>query len=352
MTDNVPSSVLEGMASLIEAAGQDPVTVAEAIGLNSEALYRSDILISEIKVNDLLEEAALACNDRFFGLHSGQLKRFDTLGPIWLLARNANTIGEGLMQVAQNLAVHSQGLSVTTEDDQQGSGMLIGFELVRLTSGGADATFKHTGFIQIIEHAMSIMCQELRCSLGEKWRPQFAQFRHAKPDNLAPLQQVFGPHLFFNQDVNAIQIYQADVLAPNSRNARRIVSREAKQLLKRSLESTIGHGEGFVQRVSRIIRTLLNDQGVSANDVAETLGVPLRTLQYRLKKNNTSYQALYDNVREDLARHYLSKSELPASAISERLHFNDTAAFSNFFRARIGCSPRAYLKRLKDQENG
>ena len=79
----------------------------------------------------------------------------------------------------------------------------------------------------------------------------------------------------------------------------------------------------------------------------DALNVKPRTLQYRLKYNQSSYQALYDAARLDLARHYLKKSDLSIAAVSERLHFKDCAAFSRFFKARMGHTPRAYASRAR-----
>jgi AraC-like DNA-binding protein len=72
--------------------------------------------------------------------------------------------------------------------------------------------------------------------------------------------------------------------------------------------------------------------------------LPQRTLRYRLKQNNTGYQTLYDTARQDIAKNYLINSDLSISAIAERLHFTDTAAFSNFFKRGAGMSPRVYAK--------
>jgi transcriptional regulator GlxA family with amidase domain len=81
--------------------------------------------------------------------------------------------------------------------------------------------------------------------------------------------------------------------------------------------------------------------------VADSLNIKLRTLQYRLKQNQTSYQALYNTARLDLAKHYLKKSDLSVAAVSERLYFKGCAAFSRFFKDRAGYTPRAYAKRTR-----
>ncbi len=346
MADTIPSHVLEGFAGLIEQAGQDPVAIAKSVELNPAALYRSDILVSEVKINDLFEEAARVCNDRFFGVKAGQLKGLDMIGPLWLLAQHERSVGEVLRLLSEKMALHTQGFSMLVYDEGE-SGISLAVEIAKLRLDLFQAAPKNTSVIQVVEHSMTVICKELRGSLGLHWFPRYVQFRHSAPGDLMLLQKEFGEHLYFNQDVNAIHLSREDALAPNYRNPNNTISSEAKKLVSRSLEASIGQSMSFVQRVGRIIRTLINEQGVTANDVARTLNIPLRTLQYRLKKHNTSYQAQYDKVREDLAKHYLAKSELSVSAIAERLHFNDTAALSKYFKSRVGVTPSEYAKRKR-----
>jgi len=346
MVENVSSYVLEGVATLIEQAGQDPVALAKRVELNPAALYQSDILINEVKVNDLFEEAAKACGDRFFGLKIAAIKGLDMLGPLWLLARNASTVGESINLLADNMAIHTQALTAHVVDEE-GAGISLNVEISRQKLGVFQTAPKNTAITQMVELSLAVICKNLRGSLGAGWVPRYAQLRHAAPTDLKPLRKVFGEHLFFNQDVNAIHLSLEDLQTSNCRNPLKRISSDAHKVVTRDLESSVGQGVSFVQRVGRIIRTLINDQGVTAGEVAKTLNIPVRTLQYRLKKHNTSYQALYDKAREELAKHYLTKSELSVGAISERLHFTDTAAMSKFFKKQVGHSPREYANRAR-----
>ncbi len=196
-----------------------------------------------------------------------------------------------------------------------------------------------TGRVQVIELGLAISCYELRRLLGNSWRPDYVQFRHAAPDVMAPLQRVFGENLHFNQDVNAIHLRPEDY-----NHQLRSVPDVDRKVFQRELETSVGHGMPFALRVDRIIRLLINDAGCSVETVADALNTNSRTLQYRLKQNQTSYQALYDIARIDLAKHYLSNSDLSIAAITERLHFTDAATFSRFFKKQTGHSPRKYSK--------
>lgn len=341
MRDDISSLVLEGVAELVAKAGYRASELAVRVGIDPEALYRSDLIVSEAQVNDLFEEAAKVCNDRFFGLKLAQFKGLDSLGPLWLLLRSATTVGESLTLLAENMGLHSQGLSASMVRDAT-AGVSLRVEVRPPPVGGVHRRPLNRSITQMVELSLALTCKELRRYLGSDWKPRFVQFRYAAPSDLSALRQVFGEQLFFNQDVNAIHLSDAECLQPTHSR-----SSGAQALFKRQLESQLGPSMAFVQRVTRIITLLVNEHGSTVGKVAEALGIPLRTLQYRLKKNATSYQTLYDQVRLELAKHYLMKSELSVGAISERLHFADTAALSNFFRRKVGCSPKVYLQKVQ-----
>jgi len=342
MRSNISSLVLEGFAELVQQFGQSPKEIAERVGIAPEALYRSDLIIDEVRVNDLFEEAAKVCAERFFGLKLAQFKGLDSLGPLWLLVRTASTVGESLTLLADNMGLHSQGLRANMVRDGN-AGVAMHLEVQLPSSASSSPSPQGSNSItQMVELSLALTCKELRRYLGSQWFPRFAQFRYAAPENLAPLRQVFGEHLFFNQDVTAIHLSDAECLQPTTS-----LNKSAQGVIKRQLESQVGQASSFVQRVRRIITLLINEQGSSAGEVADALSIPVRTLQYRLKRQGTSYQKLYDASRLDLAKHYLVKSELSVGAISERLHFMDTAALSHFFKRHEGCSPKAFVARAR-----
>jgi AraC-like DNA-binding protein len=337
MAKLVPSRVIDGTARLVETYGQDPELICQRIGLNIEALYNPDILISQLAVSDLFEECAQRCNDRFFTLKLAQLQGLDMLGPIWLLMRNAKTVGEALEVFAANIELHASGQSVYI--DRQKRGISLSLEIRKLKLAPREKRPVHTHFEQVIDHWLALCIYELRRMLGNRWRPDYVQLRCTQPDQIAPLQLLCGDNLYFNQDVNAIHINQRDfehTLANDAIHGRQVIEHE--------LGAGIGYGLPFVLRVDRMIRLLINTDSCTAIEVANAMNMKLRTLQYRLKLNQSSYRLLYDEARLDLAQQYIRTSELSIGAIAERLHFKDNAAFTSFYKRVTGRTPTEYRR--------
>jgi len=325
---------LQGVSELIRSYGQDPDALARKVGLDPQALYETGITIESRHVINLHEEAARACKDRFFALKLAQVQGWDILGPIWLMIRSADTVKAALQAIADHLELHTSGVSAfLVEEDYR---TVFCYE-VRKQALGAEV-LDHSE-VQVIELGLAMSCYELRAILGNEWRPQYVQFRHAAPYNPEPLQQVFGEHISFNQDRNAIHLTGEDSNQPLAK------SRPAyRQILQREIQSRLGDTIPFALKADRTIRLFINESGCSIKQVATTLGVSSRTLQLRLKDEGKTYQQLYDQARLEIAIQYLENSNLPITAIAERLQFTHTGAFSRFFKQKMGCPPRDLLQ--------
>jgi len=79
--------------------------------------------------------------------------------------------------------------------------------------------------------------------------------------------------------------------------------------------------------------------------MAQQHNIAVRTMIRRLKQEGTSYQALMDDVRGELARWYLQHSTLSIEMIAERLGFVDTSNFSRVFKRWHQETPSAFRQR-------
>ena len=92
-------------------------------------------------------------------------------------------------------------------------------------------------------------------------------------------------------------------------------------------------------RVKSVLLELLPSGKSAVADIARHLAMSTRTLQRRLTAEGTSYQAVLDRVREELAMHYLKNSSLPSAQISFLLGFKDPNSFFRAFQAWSGSTP-------------
>ena len=112
-----------------------------------------------------------------------------------------------------------------------------------------------------------------------------------------------------------------------------ILTRAADELHRRApAEPTIA------AQVSRVLRDALRTDDGHVDRVAKRLGLTPRSLQRRLRDEGTSFQAVREQVRHELARRYLD-DRLSISEISFLLGFSEPSAFFRAFKRWTGMTP-------------
>jgi len=131
-----------------------------------------------------------------------------------------------------------------------------------------------------------------------------------------------------------------DTLNPSADAAlRQLLQRyAAEQLAKISASSR------FSQRVRACIRSMLPLGSLTADTVAAQFRMSERTLRRRLQEETTSYQEILNDVRVELARHYLKKEKREIAEVALILGFSDQSAFTKAFRRWIGQTPADFAR--------
>ena len=70
----------------------------------------------------------------------------------------------------------------------------------------------------------------------------------------------------------------------------------------------------------------------------------VRTLARKLQAEGTSFQAIKDELRRDVAIQLLTQSRLAVAQIGLRVGFEDATCFQRAFRQWTGSAPGAYRK--------
>jgi AraC-like DNA-binding protein len=95
----------------------------------------------------------------------------------------------------------------------------------------------------------------------------------------------------------------------------------------------------FRDRVRACLLEMLASGHYSMTYVASKLAISNRTLQRRLREEGTTFQKVLDELREDLARHYLSVTDYTSAEISFLLGYEEPNSFFRAFRVWTGETP-------------
>lgn len=87
----------------------------------------------------------------------------------------------------------------------------------------------------------------------------------------------------------------------------------------------------------------------AAEEIAQQLGLSLRTLHRRLARDGLSYQSVLDSLRQRVATEFLENTHLLVDQVAERVGFSDATAFRKAFRKWTGHSPTHYRRIIPDE---
>lgn len=93
---------------------------------------------------------------------------------------------------------------------------------------------------------------------------------------------------------------------------------------------------------SRLPEALRTGQ-FSAEQIAEQLGLPLRTFQRRLNEAQVSFQDLLDAYRQSQAMKMLARDNMTMAQTAYALGYNEQSSFNRAFKRWTGRTPRAWL---------
>ena len=99
------------------------------------------------------------------------------------------------------------------------------------------------------------------------------------------------------------------------------------------------------ERVGAVLLETL-PAGISSIDaVAQRLAISKRSLQRQLAEESVGFQEVLSEVRQALAQHYLSRTDISAGEISWLLGFQESNSFIRAFRNWTGTTPAAFRQR-------
>lgn len=98
-------------------------------------------------------------------------------------------------------------------------------------------------------------------------------------------------------------------------------------------------------RVRAALLELLPAGDSSIGTVARTMAMSPRSMQRQLRSEGTTFQELLGEIREQLAHHYLGRTDLTTSDIAFLLGYEDPRSFLRAFSARLGETPGEFRRR-------
>lgn len=168
------------------------------------------------------------------------------------------------------------------------------------------------------------------------------QVTHAEPEEPGhrnAYDAVFRVPVTFGASRNALCLDPSFLdrpLEPLAASVQAVLARHADSLLQRLSREATWRG-----RVAALLAAALRQDGggTTLDAVCRALAVSRHTLHRRLRQEGTTFAALHDDARRDVADALLRSGGLTVDAVAARVGFSEAAAFSRAYKRWTGRRP-------------
>jgi AraC-like DNA-binding protein len=323
---------LTGYMALVRELGGDPVPLLKRCNISPERIERGDDVIphaANIRVFEMTAEA-LRCPD--FGLRLARRQDVDMLGPLAVIGRNSRTVRDAVLGMTEHMYAYAPALLVTLAPDWNRPNERLAFDIA------VDGVPNRR---QVMDLTLGVSDGVLRMLCGPAYRAQQVHFRHFPMGGTLAYREFFQCPVSFGQPEYALIVRKQDLDRPIDRGD------PSLRAMAEAFVKSIGdlHPLDVKGQVRALIQRLLPTAHATLAVVAEHLSTQERTLQRRLAEHATSFDALMEEARRDLADRLLAEAHMPLSQVARMLGYSEQSSFNRAFGRWYGSSP---LKRRRE----
>ena len=316
---------------VLHELGVDAAEVAVNVGIELDIFDNPDNTIPFALMGRLFRACVVRSGCPHFGLLVGARSTVSSMGIVSQLMQHAPDVGTALRNLVLYLQLHDRG-AVPSLEVEDGT-VFLGYSVYQKDVVATD---------QIYDAAIAIGANIMRALCGPGFRPAAILLRRSAPVDGEPYRQVFKAPVRFDADQSALVFSAKWLRRPvTGADARLYQALEAQaQVLLDQMKIE------FTDQVRRVLHALVVTRHASAEQTAFLFGIHRRTLNRRLLAQGTTFKALLQEVRFEIARQLLRETRMPMVNVAEALGYAAPGAFTRAFRCWSGQSPSAWRAAL------
>ena len=326
---------LFGLARLIRL----PLDALTRLGLSRAALLR-DIGLSEADIRDPEARIPLACMARLWraasaglpgtaiGLRVGASARARDFGLVGYTLVYSDTLLSALKRLDRYDRIISDSLRVELDTAADAAWL-------RLDAQPALRSFRPAADARLA--SVLSVCREIT---GAPIVPLHVQFPYRRLPDVREYERLFQAPLEFGAANAAILFSHEDLARPVTLSDETLVGYLDR--LARAVLSERHAGSTIRDQVRHLLWTEMNESPPDIERIARRLAMTPRTLQRRLRQEETSFAAVLEELRRDMAPSLLREGRMSVSEVAFLLGYEDPSSFQRAFRRWFGLSPRAF----------
>jgi AraC-like DNA-binding protein len=307
--------------------------------LKEVGLVRADLSSAEDRIPyaayvGLIERAAVLLGDPGYGLKLGASHGVRDNGLIGFIALNSPTLKDALANIERYVRVTNEGIDAVFEADRQGA--TLRFRETDEALRGLRHNSEQAA-VQIVKGALEIT--------RRRATPVRVEFMHGRPNARIDYERTFGCPIKFRAEWDGVVFAEETLRLP-------VIGSDNKLLrvLEAACRKIIGPAprkHDLIHSVREYVVHRLARGAATIDDVARHFNMSSKTLERRLGERGTSYRALVESIRRDLAKRYLAASGLRLQQIAYLLGYSEPAPLARAFKRWTGTTPMQYRAAMK-----
>jgi AraC-like DNA-binding protein len=320
--------ILRGYRELVLELGGRPDAMLEDAGIAPAAIEHPSARVPFRTLGRLLEDTArqLGCSD--FGMRLAERQSMvAVMEPLDRVFCTAPTVRDAFETGINHMSAYNSGLVMELSDGPAGAMHMVDLKLL---DGLAL-------FPQLFEQLMLLTHNSIVWLSAGFVRSRKVWFSHLRVSPPIAYARRFNSVIEFGQEFDGLFFTDADMKARLAECSADKFASETRLIEQRF---PVQHRDIDMAVRQTVFRVLAQADDCTRRNVAHRLGFQERTLNRRLSKKGTSFEAIRDEVRRNLAYRYLARADLPLTEIAGRLGYSELAVLSRCCRRWFGKSPR------------
>jgi AraC-like DNA-binding protein len=269
--------------------------------------------------------------DECFGLsviQHWQPANLHALGFAWLAS---DTLKEALQRAERYIRVLNTHMTLSLQETVEG------YEVNSFT---APPEYPQPSFAAV-DAGMAILLHLCRLSYRADMTPLRIELRRPMPSCAGKFHTYFRSAIVYNSDRNMLLLdkHTIETLLPSGNME---IALSCDKIVRDYLAKL--DRSDLIMQVKKCLIDNMSSEHLSEELVAGHLNMSLRNMQRKLYEKGSSYKALLDETRKELAEQYIKRSDYSFNEITYRLGFSEQSNFSRAFKRWTGKSPREYRR--------
>jgi AraC-like DNA-binding protein len=301
----------------------------EARTLSQTFRARQAEVRAQIRRIGFINEAARLIGDDCFGFHLAMETDARELGIIYYIFSNSDTALDAIKNLVRYNHLVNTTTSFVIEDTNRRVTIDVTFR------SGLEGLEK-----QIAEWGTTTFVAALRHLTDAQMVPLSLTFIHRRTTGIKEFREFFGCPVRFGTNRQSITFATKDLSVPIC-TADKYLLNILKTFCEEALSRRKTPPTPTRAKVETALLELLPNGNASVSRVAKALAKSVRSLGRRLAEEGTSYTSVLNDLRRELAMHYLEDRSLDVSQIAWLLGYSEVSSFNHAFRRWTSRSPKA-----------